>query len=122
LWARLAARSPVALLAEPAVTRRTHEDNYGRRFRDSLPEIEKVWKQLMSHARTGSDRSSVRRRRTRWLTESAARQRVEGRTALAWTSLRAALPSAAWSPGWWVEALKLLFRSLVPQRAAESTR
>jgi len=122
LWARLAARSPVALLAEPAVTRRTHADNYGRRFRDSLPDIERVWNHLLSHAQTGSDRNAVRRRRTRWLTESAARQRVAGETRLAWTSMRAALPSGLLSVAWWSEGLKLLFRSVIPQRAAASRR
>jgi glycosyltransferase involved in cell wall biosynthesis len=118
LFVRLALRSSVALVPRVLVIRRTHADNYGRPFRDSMPDIERLFQRLAAHAPSPKARRMVMERRKTWLVDAANRQRVERQFRAAWNSLRAALPGAAMSGDWWKSVAKTAIRMLLPAGGA----
>jgi glycosyltransferase involved in cell wall biosynthesis len=122
LFVRLALRSPVLLVPRVLVARRTHADNYGRPFRDSRPDIERVFQRLASHAPTPGTRRMVAARREQWLVDAANRLGAEGRLSAAWGSLGAALPGGAMSVAWWKSAVKTLARVVLPAGKGTESR
>ncbi|MBI4503663.1 MAG: glycosyltransferase family 2 protein [Gemmatimonadetes bacterium] len=108
LLVRLAMRSSVVLVPRVLTTRRTHAGNYGRPFRESPVDIERVFGRLLDHVPSTGLRRLVRDRRTRWWIETAERLRHERRYREARNALRAALPAGLRLGVWWVAAVKVL--------------
>jgi glycosyltransferase involved in cell wall biosynthesis len=116
LFVRLAFLSPAVLVPRMLVIRRTHAGNYGRPFRESRRDIDRLFRQLANHAPSVEVRRMVTKRRDDWLVDSSNRQRVERRFGAAWSSLAAALPGGALSRAWWSSAAKTAIRMVLPGR------
>jgi hypothetical protein len=105
LWMRLALRSPVAVVAEPLVDVRRHEQNYSRDWAIAFHGRDRSLAKLAATADLGR-RALLRRERARNGAQLVAEHAHRGERLRA---LRAFLSSAAhsWSyPEWWWRALR----------------
>ncbi len=121
LWMRLALLSEVAIVDEPLVYVRYHDENHTREWQSAFAGRDRSLEQrqqLVGSAR----RSLLRKERMRnalQLAGSHAQQGDQGRMLRAlWTSL-----PYCWSyPEWWLGVLKTLLRPRLPRRLLEGYR
>jgi glycosyltransferase involved in cell wall biosynthesis len=121
LWLRLALMSDVALLDQPLVQVRRHEENYSRdweiAFRGRDHSLEKL------QATVDLDRRALlRTERTRNALTLAAKHVSLGNVAGMLRALYGAMPYSWSSPLWWLALVKMPLRPYVPQRLVDAYR
>jgi glycosyltransferase involved in cell wall biosynthesis len=121
LWLRLALMSDVALLDEPLVQVRRHEENYSRDWEIAFTGRDHSLEKLQA-AVDIDRRALLRKERTRNALTLAARHASLGNPADMLRALYGALPYSWSNPLWWLALVKTPLRPYLPQRLVDAWR
>ena len=121
LWLRLALHSEVAIVDEPLVYVRYHDENHTRDWQSAFVGRDRslrLCQQLVDSGR----RSLLRKERMRNALKLAATHGSLGATGSMLRSLWASAPFCWSYPQWWLGALKAVLRPYLPRRLLERRR
>lgn len=122
LWLRLALESRVAVVDEPLVQVRRHEENYSRDWEAALAGREHSLAKLQNRVGDPRRRRLLRNERTRNALNLAWIHASRGNTARMARALWRSTPYSWMSPRWWFGLLKTLTRLYVPQALVDVYR
>lgn len=122
LWLRLALESQVAVVDEPLVQVRRHEENYSRDWEAALAGREHSLAKLQNRIDDPRRRRLLRNERTRNALNLAWIHASRGNTARMVCALWQSTPYSWMSPRWWFGLLKTLTRLYVPRSLVDVYR
>ncbi len=122
LWLRLALESQVAVVDEPLVQVRRHEENYSRDWEAALAGREHSLMKLQNRVGDPRRRRLLRNERTRNALNLAWIHASRGNTVRTMSALWRSTPYSWMSPRWWFGLLKALTRLYMPQALVDVYR
>src|SRR5581483_2094052 len=121
LWLRLALESPVAVVDEPLVQVRRHEEGYSRDWEAAFAGRDYSMAKLQSRV-DDRRRTLLRNERTRNALNLAWTHALHGHTARMIRALWRSTPYSWNSPRWWLGVLKIPLRPYVPRALVDLYR
>lgn len=121
LWLRLALESEVAIINEPLVQVRRHNENHSRKWQSAFVGRDRTLKKLQGRV-DPTRRSLLRRERVKNALKLAATHASLGANASILRALCYSFPYSWPYPQWWLGALKTLLRPHLPRRLLEIYR
>ena len=115
LWLRLAQESEVAVVDEPLVQVRRHEENYSRDWEAAYAGRDYSLAKLHNRADDWRRRALLRHERTRNALDLAWIHASRGNSARMMRALWQSLPYSWMSPRWWLGLLKIPLRRYIPE-------
>lgn len=122
LWLRLALESEVAVVDEPLVQVRRHEENHSRDWEEAFLGRDYSLAKLQSRIADRRRRALLRTERTKNTLRLAAIHASLGNYARMMSALWQSTPYSWTSPRWWLGLLKIPLRPYVPQALVDAYR
>ena len=122
LWLRLALESQVAVVDEPLVEVRRHEENYSHDWETAYAGRDYSLAKLAQRVGDARRRALLRTERTTNALNLAALHAAHSNSARMMRTLWRSLPYSWTSPRWWFGLLKIPLRPFVPQALVDAYR